>query len=51
MSNEKLEEIFKIQLINLINDLLIVFQQDPFIIEMKNIAISKIQNKSFFFRN
>ena len=48
MSNEKLEEIFKIQLINLINDLLIVFQQDPFIIEMKNIAISKIKSKSLF---
>ena len=48
MSNEKLEEIFKIQLINLTNDLLIVFQQDPFIIEMKNIVISKIQTESFF---
>ena len=35
MSNEKLEEIFKIQLINLINDLLIVFSQDSFILQIK----------------
>ena len=40
MSNEKLEELFKIQLINLTNDLLIVFQQDPFIIEMNNASNS-----------
>ena len=48
MSNEKLEEIFKIQLINLINDLLIVFSQDSFILEIKNQLILKINNRNFF---
>lgn len=48
MTNEKLEEIFKIQLINLINDLLIVFQQDPFILEIKNYALTKIKSKLLF---
>ena len=48
MSNKKLEEIFKIQLINLVNDLLIVFQQDLFLLEMKKQALTKIKSKSFF---
>ncbi len=48
MSNEKLEEIFKIQLINLINDLLIVFSQDTFLLEIKNQLILTINNRNFF---
>ena len=48
MTNEKLEEIFKIQLINLINDLLIVFSQDTFLLEIKNQLILKINNRNFF---
>jgi hypothetical protein len=48
MNNEKLEKIFKIQLINLVNDLLIVFSQDTFLLEIKNQLILKINNRNFF---
>ena len=47
MSN-KLENIFKIQLINLFNDLLIVFSNDSFLLELKLVLEDKIKNPDFF---
>jgi hypothetical protein len=47
MSN-KLENIFKIQLINLFNDLLIVFTNDYFLLELKLVLEDKIKNPDFF---
>ena len=35
MNNKQIEKVFKIQLINLFDDLLIVFKQDTFLLELK----------------
>ena len=48
MNNQKLEQIFKIQLINLINDLLVVFSQDSFILEVKSQFQNKMEQPNFF---
>ena len=46
--SSKLENIFKIQLINLFNDLLIVFSNDSFLLELKLVLEDKIKNLYFF---
>mgnify|MGYP003981205133 FL=1 len=46
--SDKLENIFKIQLINLFNDLLIVFLNDSFLLELKLVLEDKIKHPDFF---
>ena len=48
MNNQKLEPLFKIQLINLFNDLLIVFSNDSFLLELKLVLEDKIKQPDFF---
>jgi hypothetical protein len=48
MNQEKIKNVFKIQLINLFNDLLIVFSNDFFLLELKKKIEYKIQEPNFF---
>ena len=48
MNNKQIEKVFKIQLINLFDDLLIVFKQDTFLLELKTQAIKKINEENIF---
>ncbi len=45
---DKLQNVFKIQLINLFNDLLIVFSNDSFLLELKKTLELKINQPTFF---
>jgi hypothetical protein len=48
MDSNKYKQIFKIQTINLINDLLLVFDKDPMIITIKDKMLISFNEKDFF---